>query len=100
MNPIKALFFNRITLCFLSACAIFLSAWVIEKYAHTTPNVQQYVDRMEEELHAIEGEIQGLFNNGSFLLNAVEGYVLTDTIKKYIDKPYTFLIYNDKDSIV
>lgn len=100
MNQLKRILFNSISICLLVAVLGFTIGQAIEHYAHQRPEVSTYVKDMEQALHQAEQEIDGLFNNGSFLLNAVEGYVLIDTIKKYINKPYTFIIYNDQDSIV
>lgn len=100
MNQLKQILFNSISICLLLAIFGFAAGRMIEIYAHQAPEVENYVQDMEQALHQAEQEIDGLFNNGSFLLNAVEGYVLSDTVKKYIDKPYTFIIYNDQDSIV
>ncbi|BDS11097.1 sensor histidine kinase [Aureispira anguillae] len=100
MNQLKPFFLNSIVFCLMVAAIGFLSGRTIENYAHQTPDVATYAQDLEQALHQAEEEIEGLFNNGSFLLNAVEGYVLGDTIQKYINKPYTFIIYNDKDSIV
>jgi len=100
MNQLKRILFNSISICLLLALLGFVTGRIIETYAHQAPEVKTYVKDMEQALHQAEQEIDGLFNNGSFLLNAVEGYVLSDTIEKYINKPYTFIIYNDQDSIV
>ena len=100
MNQLKRILFNSISICLLLAILGFAVGQAIENYAHQAPEVKTYVKKMEQALHQAEQEIDGLFNNGSFLLNAVEGYVLSDTVQKYIDKPYTFIIYNDQDSIV
>ncbi|MBL4651120.1 MAG: GHKL domain-containing protein [Aureispira sp.] len=100
MNQLKRILFNSISICLLLAVFGFVAGRMIEVYAHQAPQVKTYVKEMEQVLHQAEQEVDGLFNNGSFLLNAVEGYVLSDTVKKYIDKPYTFIIYNDRDSIV
>lgn len=100
MNQLKQILFNSISICLLLAVLGFATGQVIENYAHQAPNVATYAQNMEQALHQAEKEIDGLFNNGSFLLNAVEGYVLSDSVEKYINKPYTFIIYNDQDSIV
>lgn len=100
MNQLKHLFLNSISFCILTAIIGLFAGRAIENYAHQAPDVNAYAQQIERALHQYEQEIEGLFNNGSFLLNAVEGYVLGDTIRKYINKPYTFIIYNDKDSIV
>jgi signal transduction histidine kinase len=100
MNQLKRILLNSISICLLLAVLGFAVGQIIETYAHQPPEVNTYVKEMEQALHQAEQEVDGLFNNGSFLLNAVEGYVLGDTVKKYIDKPYTFIIYNDQDSIV
>ncbi|WP_052592057.1 sensor histidine kinase [Aureispira sp. CCB-QB1] len=100
MNQLKQILFNSISICLLLAILGFATGQVIENYAHQAPNVATYAQNMEQALHQAEKEIDGLFNNGSFLLNAVEGYVLSDSVEKYINKPYTFIIYNDQDSIV
>ena len=91
---------NNIIICLICAVLGFSSGFIIENYAHHEPDVAAYAAEMEQKLHEAEAEIESLFNNGSFLLNAVEGYVLGDTVRKYINKDYTFIIYNDKDSIV
>ncbi|WMX12483.1 ATP-binding protein [Aureispira sp. CCB-E] len=100
MNQLKQILFNSISICLLLAVLGFATGQVIENYAHQAPNVATYAQNIEQALHQAEKEIDGLFNNGSFLLNAVEGYVLSDSVEKYINKPYTFIIYNDQDSIV
>jgi two-component system nitrogen regulation sensor histidine kinase NtrY len=100
MTNQKHFLFNNIIFCLICASVGFLSGYIIENYAHKEPDVQVYANQIEQELHKAEAEIEDLFNSGSFLLNAVEGYVLGDTVKKYINKPYTFIIYNDNDSIV
>ncbi|MDC0230326.1 ATP-binding protein [Aureispira] len=99
-SRLKQFLFNATTACLLLASIGFTAGLIIENYAHQTPDVGQYAQELEKELHETEKEIEELFNNGSFLLNAVEGYVLSDTILKYINKAYTFIIYNDNDSIV
>ncbi len=73
---------------------------VVEQKAHKSPDVQAYATALETQLHQSEEELERLFNNGSFLLNAVEGFVLSDTIQKYLQKPFTFIIYDDQDSMV
>lgn len=100
MNKLKHFFFNRIFFCLIIAALGFLGGRIIEYYAHQEPDLTVYAQKLEQALHNAEKEVDGLFNNGSFLLNAVEGHVLSDTIAKYIKKPYTFIIYNDQDSIV
>jgi signal transduction histidine kinase len=100
MNQLKRILFNSISICLFLTIVGFVAGQIIETYAHQAPKVKTYVKDMERALQQAEQEIDGLFNNGSFLLNAVEGYVLSDTVEKYVNKPYTFIIYNNRDSIV
>ena len=99
-SKLNQLIFNSITSCIFLAILGFIGGAIIEKHAHQSPDVALYAQELEEKLHESEKEIDDLLNNGSFLLNAVEGYVHSDTIEKYINKPYTFIIYNDNDSII
>lgn len=75
-------------------------ATTLERNAHDPPNVEEYAQSLEDELRRTEVEVENLFANGTFLLNAIEGYIADDTIRKYAPKPYTFIIYKDNDSIV
>lgn len=100
MNLLGHFFSKNIAYCILFSIIGYGAGWLIEHAAHQEPDVASYAKAMEDELHSIETEIDNLFHNGSFLLNAVEGYVLGDTVKKYVTRPYTFIIYNDKDSVV
>jgi signal transduction histidine kinase len=100
LNASRQLIFRPILWCLLLAVLGFSMGNIIENRAHQPPDPAVYIEQIEAELHQAEQEIEGLFNNGALLLNAVEGYVLGDTVTKYIDKPYTLLIYNDRDSVV
>lgn len=100
MNQLKQLFLHPIAIILYCAALGFSIGRLIELKAGEAPNVGQFSQELEQELHQAENEIHGLFNNGSFLLNAVEGYLLGDTVKKYINKQYTFFIYDDKDSVI
>ncbi|MGH1338907.1 MAG: ATP-binding protein [Aureispira sp.] len=100
LNASKQLLFRPILWCLLLAIFGFSIGGIIEKRAHRAPDPADYIEQIEQELHQAEAEIEGLFNNGALLLNAVEGYILGDTVTKYINKPYTLLIYNDHDSVV
>jgi signal transduction histidine kinase len=73
---------------------------MIEQVAKSDLDIIQNQIDLEAELHRTEEEISELFSNSTFLVNAIEGYILNDTIQKYIDKPYTVIIYNDNDSII
>lgn len=75
-------------------------ATILEHNAHYPPDVEEYARNLENELRKTETEVENLFANGTFLLNAIEGYIANDTIQKYAPKPYTFIIYKDNDSIV
>lgn len=99
-NTPNPLAFRPIIWCLVLSIIGFSIGGIIEKYAHQVPDPTAYTSLIEAELHEAETEIEGLFNNGALLLNAVEGYVIGDTVAKYINKPYTLLIYNDRDSIV
>ena len=100
MNRISSLFFNKIALCLSIALIGALMGLLVEKMAHKSPDVAEFAASLETALHQSEEELERMFNNGSFLLNAVEGYVLSDTIQKYLQKPFTFIIYDDRDSMV
>lgn len=100
LNTSKQLTFRPILWCLLLAIFGFSIGSIIEGEAHQAPKPESYIQLIEQELHQAEAEIEGLFNNGALLLNAVEGYILGDTVTKYINKPYTLLIYNDKDSVI
>lgn len=100
MIQLKEIFANKFAFYITFSILGFLGGWLIEEAAHQQPDVSNYVTSIEQKLHASEAEVNSLFYNTSFLVNAVEGYVLGDTIEKYIDRPYTFIIYNDKDSVV
>jgi signal transduction histidine kinase len=99
-NTSSPLIFRPIIWCLALSIIGFSIGGIIEKSAHQVPDPTVYTSLIEAELHQAEAEIEGLFNNGALLLNAVEGYVIGDTVAKYINKPYTLLIYNDRDSIV
>ncbi len=100
MNKFGKIFFNNISYCILLAAIFSACGLLIVKASHQKPDVGQYCQQLEDALHKSEEELEGLFNNGSFLLNAVEGYVQADTIEKYLQKPFTFIIYDDKDSLI
>lgn len=100
LNASKQLNFRPILWCLFLAALGFSIGGIIETHAHKEPDPAIYIAEIEQELHQAEAEIEGLFNNGALLLNAVEGYMLGDTVTKYINKPYTLLIYNDRDSVV
>lgn len=99
-NTSKQLTFSPILWCLLLAILGFSVGRTIELHAHQEPNPANYVTQIEKELHQAEADIERLFNNGALLLNAVEGYILGDTVAKYINRPYTLLIYNDLDSVI
>ena len=100
MNRISSIFFNKIAFCLSIALIGTLIGLFVEKKAHKSPDVAEFAASLETALHQSEEELERMFNNGSFLLNAVEGYVLSDTIQKYLQKPFTFIIYDDRDSMV
>ncbi|MCP4441675.1 MAG: HAMP domain-containing histidine kinase [Aureispira sp.] len=78
----------------------FVLATTLERNAHYPPNVEEYAQNLEKELRKAELEVEQMFSNRTFLLNAIDGYIADDTIRNYAPKPYTFIIYNDKDSII
>jgi signal transduction histidine kinase len=84
----------------LSAAACLLSGWQLEWSAHQPPNIELYTKELQTELKKAEEDIERLWNDGGFLLNATEGILPLDSVKKYNDKKYTILFCNDKDSIV
>lgn len=100
MNWLRRFTFRPALGALLLALVGFGLGWAIERHAHRPPDPSTYAQQMETALHQAESEVEGLFQNGALLLNAVEGYLLGDTVAKYIDKPYTLLIYNDHDSVV
>lgn len=100
MDWLKRFQFRPVIWVMAFALVSFVVGLAIERHAHRTPDPAVYAQRMEQALHKAEAEIEGLFRNSSLLFNAVEGYILGDTVAKYIDKPYTLLIYNDRDSVV
>jgi len=100
MGLLKKILFNKVAFFILLTLIGFWVGSIIEQAAQEGPDLEQYQADLENELHRVEKEIGSVFNNGSFLLNAVEGYVLEDTVIKYNKKPFTLIIYNDNDSIV
>ena len=79
MNRISSIFFNKIAFCLSIALIGTLIGLFVEKKAHKSPDVAEFAASLETALHQSEEELERMFNNGSFLLNAVEGYVLSDT---------------------
>ncbi len=100
MSSIKKRLTVRIGICSLIAFFAFVLGFVIEQAADRSPDAATYTDDLEQQLHRTELEIEQLFDNSNFMYNAVEGFLVEDTIVKYINKPYTLIIYNDNDSIV
>ncbi len=100
LNASKQLTFRPILWCLLLSVLGFSGGRIIEGYSHQPPDPAVYIQQIEQELHRAEAEIEDLFNNGALLLNAVEGELMGDTVNKYVDKPYTLLIYNHRDSVV
>lgn len=100
MDWLKRFQFRPMVWALALAVVSFVIGLAIERHAHQVPDPTTYAQRMELALHSAEAEIEDLFRNSSLLFNAVEGYILGDTVAKYINKPYTLLIYNDHDSVV
>ena len=70
-------------------------------YAHQPPNVEPYVNSLQKRLVEVENEVDYLVRDLNFMLNALDGMMPEDSVKKYEAKPYTILAYErTRDSLV
>lgn len=86
---------------FLIAAALSFSfgLW-LNGSALQAPDIAQAAEKIELKIQETESELSAVFNNASFVLQAAENILPDDSIKKYFDKPYTFLIYTEDDSLI
>lgn len=99
-NTFSQLIKSKLSLLALLALMCFGLGELVERAAQSNLEIVESQIALEKQLHETEEEVSSLFTNSTFLVNAIEGYLLEDTIQKYIDKPYTIIIYDDNDSIV
>jgi two-component system nitrogen regulation sensor histidine kinase NtrY len=85
---------------FLTGTTLWYTGYLIEKNASIAPDLKNALKEFESKLHRSELEINNLFNNSSFLVNALKNEFSQDSITSYENLPYTILIYNDSDSLL
>ncbi len=85
------------------AVALFLcfafGLW-LQRAAQAPADVDYYRERLQEAVSAQEAEVLGLFSNGAFILNAVDGLFTPDTLAVYEARSYTISIYDERDSLI
>jgi two-component system, NtrC family, nitrogen regulation sensor histidine kinase NtrY len=92
--------FRQFFLLFLTGIILWGAAFLIERRSKEEPDIQKFVNNFEKTLHKFESEVEYLFSNASFLINAVNRELALDTIYSYEKMPYSILIYNDADSLL
>lgn len=104
MNKIKQILElmrrNALQTWFVSGVLLFALGFWVERVAKYPPDISYYKDALQKQVSRYEREILDLFANGTFILNAVQNSPNIDTLKAYEARPYTFLIFDDKDSLL
>lgn len=95
----KAIIRKSIILLF-SGIVLWCIGWQIEQLSNRPPDVAEYAKTLEKKLHSAEVEVNVVFNNASFLINAINKELGIDSIIAYEKLPYSLLIYNDSDSLL
>ena len=84
---------------FVLALLLLGLGYLVQYYAHSIPDIQRYEKQLEDKLMETEKELNWLMQDRDFLVNAIEGTLLSDSVSYYMDKPYTLIIYDEKDSL-
>ena len=79
---------------------LWVISWQIEKFSSRTPDVKGFAQKLEKKLHAVEEEVNGLFQSKNFINRAIDNDFDLDSVKKYEEKPYSILIYNKADTLI
>jgi len=79
---------------------LWLSAFFIENYANRKADNEQLAKDFESRLHDAEKELLAIFQNEQFISQAVNRNIANDSIIVYEQKPYTFLIFSENDSLL
>jgi two-component system, NtrC family, nitrogen regulation sensor histidine kinase NtrY len=79
---------------------LFVLGFWLERAAKYPTDIKYYKETLQNEVSRYEREILDLFGNGTFILNAVQNSPNIDTLKAYEARPYTFLIFDDRDSLL
>jgi len=77
-----------------------LAAFFIENYAKRKADNDQLARDFENRLHKAESELLALFQNETFISSAVKRDISNDSISVLEQKPYTFLIFSENDSLL
>lgn len=88
-----------LSLLFASLLCFVLALW-LQTPAQQAPDIAETAKRLEQKIQTAEQELDAIFNNAGFLLQATENDLSEDSIKKYQDVPYTLFIYNEYDSLI